>query len=524
MTKIPDCWVSNYPPRDNQLKAVEWFTENSDKTYFVLSAPVGSGKSLIGLSFSKFFGGGSYVLTPQKILQDQYAREDSLKIAKPSVLYGLANYECSNHMTTCSTGKILNGGKRCAECPHSVAVSKAKNCSNSVMNYRLALLYFEYTDQFGYRKSLVADECHNLEDQLVDYNALTVTSSLVKELNISNFPRFSDNEMFMEWVETHIEPILYSKIEALEESLKINKTPEKAKKLDRYTNLVRCIASLSSQYGDDIKNNTVLTINSNEKGVLLSISLKPLWCKENFKNLMQPMGGKFLFMSGTVNEQFINDVGLDPDKTTFLSLDSSFDVNNRPVVYMPTTKMNAGWNNPSNKDKLDEMYEKVVSLLQDHKTERGLIHTGNFKISEWICSKLLDDKRINHHIFHHNPSELLDRKVIIDAFTNVSQPAVLISPSITEGLDLKGDKGRFSIVLKCPYPNLADPWVKKRMDISKKWYNNKTLSSIIQASGRIVRSEEDFGITYILDSSFGYLYQSNIDMVPKYWQDSLIQM
>ena len=115
----------------------------------------------------------------------------------------------------------------------------------------------------------------------------------------------------------------------------------------------------------------------------------------------------------------------------------------------------------------------------------------------------------------------MNRNDAIEHFLDWSTtPAILISPSSTEGLDLKGDLGGFAIFAKVPFGNMGDAWIKKRMTISSEWYQRRAMIDIIQGGGRIVRTPEDEGTTYILDESFGYLYNQNKKIVPQWWKDA----
>ena len=81
---------------------------------------------------------------------------------------------------------------------------------------------------------------------------------------------------------------------------------------------------------------------------------------------------------------------------------------------------------------------------------------------------------------------------------------MLLSPSMTTGVDLKDDLSRFQIVVKMPFSSLADPRIKKKSTINSNWYTCQMLKTLIQACGRSTRSVDDFSATYILDSSFKY--------------------
>ena len=82
------------------------------------------------------------------------------------------------------------------------------------------------------------------------------------------------------------------------------------------------------------------------------------------------------------------------------------------------------------------------------------------------------------------------------------EDAVLMGPSLLEGLDLKDDTSRFQIFFKVPYPSLGDPLIKAKMQTSNEWYDWKTCISIMQGVGRSVRSKDDWAVTYVLDACF----------------------
>jgi Rad3-related DNA helicase len=48
----------------------------------------------------------------------------------------------------------------------------------------------------------------------------------------------------------------------------------------------------------------------------------------------------------------------------------------------------------------------------------------------------------------------------------------------------------------------------------------QAMISIIQGGGRVVRSPEDWGNTYILDESFGFLWNKYKKNAPQWWKDA----
>ena len=72
-----DQWKQYFPfntIRKQQEDAINFVLEQfKTKRYVLLESPVGSGKSAIALTVAKYFK-SAYIITPQKILQQQYIK------------------------------------------------------------------------------------------------------------------------------------------------------------------------------------------------------------------------------------------------------------------------------------------------------------------------------------------------------------------------------------------------------------------------------------------------------------------
>jgi Rad3-related DNA helicase len=535
---IIDHWVKVMPqfePRASQIEALEWIqSQPSNVKYFLLEAPVGSGKSPLGLTMSSWLSNGhgsSYMLTPQKILQRQY--EDSFD--NIFSLYGKGNYECKNKDTNCEIGSLIK--PPCTKCPARAAHHNARTRSNLVLNYHLALMLFGYVipaapEKWMERKLMVLDECHNLENILVDFGLVTISEKSCSR--IGNIPYYKPSNIrdAFEWIGNTYFPRLSGYIsrlssevdsiqnDAIVQGRRLTRDEEqKLKSFVKYERHASKVDDLLLQ-GKDIESSHVLV---NEYKYF---NIKQLYGKDNFYKFIKPNAEKFLFMSSTIlnKDAYCRDLGIDPNQAAFLSVESEFERERRMVVYSPTAKMNYGWDKPDRKNDRTAMIKKVKTLLDMHKHESGIIHCSSFKFAQWLVDELSHDS--NHEILHHNPSNdtFVSRDEIIKEYTKQAtvKPTLLISPSITEGLDLKYDLGRFAIFVKVPYPSLGDAWIKRRMDISGSWYQRQALKEMIQGAGRICRSHDDYGITYILDESFTFLYnKTKNNVIPKWWNDGI---
>lgn len=521
----PTYWPFQSPPRDNQVRALEWL-EKQDAKYLILESPVGSGKSNIGIAYGQYLKGKSYILTPQRILQAQYEESfGGVNAVNLASFYGKSNYTCHEKNTTCDVGSIVK--PQCDSCPFVVAKRRAASATNTVLNYKLALLQFAYgMKTFKKRELIVMDECHTLENHLIDFDALKITDWRCKRYNI----RFELQKTIpdaLQWMSKTYLPKIRKALADMEQECEdiqykaedgqrlTNAEIKRLREYDELSDHVDEAGMLAVRDPESVNTNYVLVHEP------LAFQFKRLYGAYTFARLIKPNANRFLFMSSTVLNQkgFCKDLGIDPEESAFLSLDSDFPKENRPVYYLPTMKMNAGWNAPEKtKDRLT-MSKGIVEIVKSHKDDTGIIHTGNFKIAEWMVRELKDAK-VPHEIYHHNPNSGDDRNSVIEAFTNAVNPRILISPSSTEGLDLKEDLGRFAIFAKVPFGNLGDQWIKRRMELSTEWYQRQALINIIQGGGRVVRSKDDWGRVYILDASWAYLYKMTYMQIPQWWRDA----
>jgi Rad3-related DNA helicase len=83
-----------------------------------------------------------------------------------------------------------------------------------------------------------------------------------------------------------------------------------------------------------------------------------------------------------------------------------------------------------------------------------------------------------------------------------STETVIVSPSMSTGVNFEGDRARFQILLKVPYPFLGSEKNKLRQKLRPDWYTWCSVGSLIQAYGRGVRSYEDTCDFIILDGIY----------------------
>lgn len=525
---IHDYWNFPFPPRDLQTQALDWL-ESSEAAYNILEAPVGSGKSVIGITYSQWLNrrrsdvrGDSYILTPQRILQEQYEQTfqplDDISLGS---FYGKSNYQCHTKSGSCEIGSMV--GPQCKHCPYQQAKAYAKEAADTVLNYKLALTSFEFTEAFKPRELMILDECHTLERHLVDFDALKITYARCKKYNVK-FTQPDTLDKAIEWLKNYYLPAMQDKAAELDAQYQELFDKPGTELTRPELQKLRELESLNEHIDETLQMCYRKLEYINQHFVLVSdqshFQFKRLYGSHSFNKIVKPMANKFLMMSSTIldHEGFCSDLGIPLDQTSFLSIPSEFDTDRRPVYYMPQMKVNAQWNIPERKSERQTYINAIRKLLDMHKEHSGLIHTANFQLAMWLTDQLKDVD--THNIYQHNPESGDDRNDVITAFQNDPNPSVLISPSSTEGLDLKHDLGRFAIFAKVPFGYLGDQWTRRRKALSTRWYQQRTLMDVIQGGGRIVRDATDWGNVYILDANWAFLYNNASWMLPQWWVDA----
>ena len=137
----------------------------------------------------------------------------------------------------------------------------------------------------------------------------------------------------------------------------------------------------------------------------------------------------------------------------------------------------------------------------------------NYKIGKYLMENVKTNRFLTH--------ESGNRDEVLRFHVNSSEPTVLLSPSMMEGVDLADDASRFQILCKVPFPYLGDLVISKRMGKNKMWYPYTTAKSVIQSFGRSIRNEKDHAISYILDSDWERFFYRNSHMFPEDFRKSI---
>lgn len=525
--------IDNFPfqkPRGGQLDIISKIKNAIDEEYkfIVLEAGTGTGKSAIATTLSEIYS-PAYILTMTKQLQSQYANEFSYPLVK-----GRGNFSCksANLEASCDTGLCQTTPQsRKFSCEYGVTKKDADqsffafedsmgfshffkspdkcsyweqkadavNSEITLMNYDYALLELNYVRHFAKRNLMVLDEAHNIENKLMNRMEVNlINERLKKDIKKTIPPQMFNYEDPEDWI-IFIE-ILYNAYKDIEtKNLPKNRA-------DRILSTRFRLGELLKNLEDDSGN---WVVDPTPGGV----SFKPLKISGYTQDMLFKHADICLLMSATVLDHrlFCKWLGIDYNEVYSIKIRSTFPASRRPVYIKPVGNMSKR----SIKYTAPKTIPILKKIMEHHTREKGLIHTHNYKCQKYIVDHLNDPR-----LMGHSP---VNREMKLMQFERTDKPMVLVSPSMSEGVDLPYEKCQFQVIYKIPFPYLGDRQINKRKHIDPKWYAYKTIMTLIQAYGRGMRAEDDFCATYILDGNVNMLFNNPLykALLPRNFKEAI---
>ena len=526
--------------RDQQREAIEFALREfeSGKKFVIIEAGTGVGKSAIGVTISRALSSqmdrseshkpGAYFLTTQKILQDQYLSDFGGKNGNMTSLKSSSNYQCKHHKKqSCAESQRMlrveqdKTSKFFRTCSFSCTYKEAKTCfieaPESITNFSYFFAETTYSGKLTPRDVLVIDEAHNTDAEMSKFIEVSVSERFAQTVLNLQMPKSLNSERAaFDWVKNIYTTKLTSHLKHIETMFEQHAgLREKVKEFDALSRQIEMLDKHLSKVNKFIElfdeDNWVLSVTEAEDQKSRRIEFKPIDISPYSEQTLFKMGRKVLMLSATIlnHRAFCESLGVPLEQASFFSLPSPFPVENRPVLVSSIGKMSAS----EIDNTLPKLAEAIKQILATHPNEKGLIHCHSYKISNYIMKNIKNKRLITH--------KSDDREDVLNQHLTSSLPSVLVTPSMTEGIDLKGDASRFQIICKVPYPYLGDKLVQKRMRKWSWWYPLQTAKTVIQSLGRSIRSFDDFAVSYILDSDWNRFYGQNQDMFPDTFKEAV---
>ena len=505
--------------RHAQMEAIKAVLE-SDKKVVAISAPTGTGKSLIGMVAGILHDRFCY-LCSTKQLQRQII--DDFPEARHMV--GRNNFACNQDkenrtadLCIHSTTAPCNLRQECYYQLHKKAVLAHPY---QILNYHYILNEANYVGAFSGYPVIIADEADVLESLLTSFVELKIPFNKLQNIELSP-PEYRTN-MAKHWIDScrtwaeDTQVTVNSRLSKLHDLI-IEFTPN-GKFTPIVTQLVQEFNSLRNLQGklsmfSEHVDDTWIFQEVKKNGHAAVWKFQPTWLTPKLsKQYFFQHAYRYILMSATLPPMPIlaHILGLETEDIEMIELNSAFSAGNRPVYLNPVADM--GYRTFD--DELPALLAEILRLVDKHPNVKGIIHTVSYKLNKAVMG-LKNSRFITHNSYNKDD--------ILCQFLE-SKNKVLVSPSSTRGVDLPDDLCRFIIIAKAPFQGLADKLVSSRVHgaggFGKFWYRAMCAQDIMQASGRGVRHKNDHCVTYVIDKQAEKLIVDNQGLFPRYWLEAV---
>ena len=504
----------------------------------------------------------SFILTSEKLLQQQYESDCQTKFAERhshvQSISGIDTYNCAVNGKKFSLGhcKILGMSNQkalrqlpcAATCEYLQRWVSAQNTSAAVFNYSYYLIQMNYVLKkmgefapFQKRNVVICDEAHSLPDIIEKHFACYIENTVVDRIiNVQNALRTDSvfiDFLGVKWFELgqtvnqllktkfsetgkHLDLLRYiyeqgtvilTKIQKskliLKHRFKINISDDAtvddfvsaATLIDeRLPNSVKQFLSFADDFKDQMCKLEDYIAIINEQGIDNMIVdgsggkriYHNLSDDKLFKQHFSPFSDIRIYLSATLQtENLLNRWKPDTDTTEIINLNSGWDETKSPIVMKKT----ANFSYSNIKKALVAAVREIDKICKIHKNERGIIHTTSYEILNHLMENAKSIKRFVAY-------KTTDEKIkILQNWNSYPKNAVLIGPSLTQGVDMADDFSRFNVIVKIPFPNVSSALWRKRFQKRRNIYYAEAAIVLEQAAGRATRHADDHSITYILD-------------------------
>lgn len=513
--------------RDGQAEIIEEIA-TSGTHHFLLDAPTGTGKSIIGIGTYKKMLHAYRVLarlrgepegkkrciyvTRTKNLQDQILRE----FPEAKTVKGRNNYPCMKHIEKWPeyTAENCHNHKTCSErrnCQYWQDKDAALSAPIAVLNDAYYLSEINGPGTFSDAEFVILDEIDSIESALMNFITFTVSSRQLKRLELKPPQNPERASSWLGWAEITVTKLkkhiigIDQHLGEIDDELWSGAELDMQKQKSQYTSFANKLYQFTGLVDDS------WIFYKEDDGENWKVTFKPVLISEYADMYLWSHSQRTLGMSGTILNADILADEIKLENYSYKAIPSPFPLKNRPIYYHPACNITQ----KTRHQELPKLAAEIEDIISQYPEQKILIHTTSYAIQRYLMDRLPAGR-----LAVHNTG---DKEKVLEAFKETTHPMVLLSPSFDRGVDLAGEMCRCVIICKVPWMNLTDRQVKARLQLpgGQNWYHLRAAQTIMQMSGRAVRGPDDYCDTWILDKQFGRLRKALENTLPKWWQDAI---
>lgn len=519
----------------------------------VIDGPTGVGKSPINTALARA-AGSAFLTTPQKKLRRQLEDDETLS-RHYTVLRARADYACYGGYN-CSDCLVNEDPKlKCSHIPelsehNSVMVvydqdgnekeqlnypdgaaamdsctywsekQRAIDAQTAVITPSYLYVDGKLPDEVSFhdRDLLIIDECHALAEQAASLwagfslspNTLPedVYDAIADDLDTDMW-RFEDVEEVLDTVVQEARGYIEAYQTMVTEDVRDPADPttdddsEIRKRINQCATVLDRIETVHDERASGRE--WVVEVDSYRgSSNLLKARLLPTEVDRLLRENIWSRANKYVLSTATLPHRgdpgrWLRSLGLDPDRAKIISKPMPFPAEHRLVnigqmigKFSSQADYNEYW---------EEIVAAVAQLARRHGDERGLVHTVSYDRAQRLAADLPADLA-DEVLVHRNDGENADDYYLSQWQDDETPERVLLSPSLTEGVDLPDEACRWQVLMKVPFMRTSRTDYMTQIEGDWDRYYDRVAREIIQAVGRAVRHNEDYATFYVLDASF----------------------
>lgn len=449
----------------HQWETIESLSESTKRTK-ILCAPTGSGKTGVCIGYARYNNKRFCYVTPSIKLQDQLSN----KFTDVPAFKGRDNYECINIASPTETchGAPCTDGHDCQhrynDCLYDIAERTARKSDHGfVTTYgkwgTLIDPKYKYHDRVGKLDLIIFDEGHKIDGWMKQFTAVDLACELVSRYLATELPIGSGSQFLQVWAS---EAIKLARVAYSQAVLKDDK--------ENIEYIGRQLLLLSTP---DIQ--WVIDSSNTQR-----LQAWPLWPDQFIERYLLSGISDVIICSATLTEKSVRRLGI--TDCSFHVMPSTFPPERRPFIYLdkePYVKLNY----KSTPQEKQILYNRLTEALKLYSGYNTVVHTVSHKRTN-ECRQSIS--------VNNGTSQIIDD---VDMFKDKANwPAVLLSASISEGVDFPDDECRLVWIAKVPFPDIRDLLIAARMKADYGYYLSLVAEELMQMAGRAVRHCNDWAV------------------------------